>query len=221
MTLVEIACFNEASARIAAEAGVGRIELCRDLSEGGCTPDALLLRDLKVDFPSMSIFAMIRIRGGDFCYSDQDIKRMKEEMCALLEAGADGFVFGCLTAEGEVHKEHNKQLTQQAGGRPCTFHRAFDRIDNKMRALDDLIELGFKRILTSGGPGKALDHMIELTILRKRATGRIIILPGGGIRSEHARSLIQQTGVEEIHSSALINGATIADKNEIMALLQC
>ena len=126
MSKIEIACFNPESAIIAFENGADRIELCNGLSEGGTTPDfetAKLLRE-KINIP---IFVMIRPRGGDFTYSDEEFTQMKSELIQLKTLNIDGFVFGILDEKDEVNVAQNKELVELAEPFPCTFHRAFDR----------------------------------------------------------------------------------------------
>jgi copper homeostasis protein len=184
----------------AAEFGVDRLELCNSFHEGGETPGAGKLAFLKqkVDIP---IFVMIRPRGGDFLYSDDEIDVMTEEIRIFSSLGADGFVFGILNADGSVNRDACRKLIRVAGGKPCTFHRAFDVSRNLEESLNAVIRCGFKRILTSGGKNSVKEGLPQIVQLMELAKNEIIIMPGGGMNIELVEPLRKTGFLREIHAS--------------------
>lgn len=217
MTKLEIACFNEASAMIAAQENVDRIELCDDYSLGGITPHINTLQKLKSQF-SVPIFVMIRPRGGDFNYNVKEFERMKSDLLMLKEAGADGFVFGILNYDHTLDYKRNLDLIKLAGAVPCTFHRAFDRIESQAKALDQLIDCGFKAVLTSGGQSTAMEGLATLKKLQEKAAGRITILVGGGVRSSNASELKKHFNY--LHSACISDDLENIDVEELKRLKQ-
>ncbi|HFK5503744.1 TPA: copper homeostasis protein CutC [Elizabethkingia anophelis] len=215
MTKIEVACFNEQSALTAAKEGADRIELCENYAEGGLTPKRETLEQLKANF-STPVFTMIRPVGGGFIYTDEEFEMMKSELLNLKEAGADGFVFGFLTEDNKVDKEKNSALVRLADGLPCTFHRAFDRIQDKEEALEDVIGCGFATILTSGGEHPAMEGLSKLKLIQEQADERITILVGGGVRSTNAGELKKYFGY--IHSACITDGTENIDANELKAI---
>ncbi|MDT8415538.1 MAG: copper homeostasis protein CutC [Flavobacteriaceae bacterium] len=198
--LLEAPVFNLESALQAAAFGVDRIELCADFDSGGTTPSLGLFQEIKksVDIP---VFVMIRPRGGLFTYSETEISVMLNDIQLFKNFGADGFVFGILTSDGMVDSENCKKLLSAAKALPCTFHRAFDLCKNPEAALETLIELGFKRILTSGAQPnveKGLDNLVRFLTLAKN---RIIILPGGGMKPKWIEPLRKTQMLQEVHAS--------------------
>lgn len=224
MARLEIACFTAESATVAQEAGAARIELCANRSVGGVTPEVETLENIKaalaIQKATLEVFVMIRPRGGDFVYSNSEFEAMKRSMCLSADAGADGFVFGILTADGVVDVFRNRELVQLARGRPCTFHRAFDAVPDFDSALEEIIDCGFTNILTAGCTDArgAIIGASAITRLVERAKGRVNIMPGGGIRSDNVR-LLGETGAEWYHSSGITAG-DLADAAEIRLLRQ-
>lgn len=198
--ILEAPVFTVEAALMAAEFGVHRLELCSDFGEGGETPSVGTLSFLKEKI-SIPIFVMIRPRGGDFVYTSDELEVMRRDIRILKSFGADGFVFGVLDQEGDVDQEACRTLLNEADGSPCTFHRAFDICRNKEEAIETLISLGFKRILTSGGENTATAGLSNILQYMKQAAGRIIILPGGGSKVEHIRPLKASGELKEIHAS--------------------
>lgn len=198
--LLESPVFNLESALLASKYGVDRLELCSSFPEGGLTPGPGLLTYLKskIEIP---IFVMIRPRGGNFVYSDGELEAMKEEIQLYSTMGADGFVFGVLKEDDSVHKKACKQLVKSAGKKPCTFHRAFDVSADLMQSLEDVIDCGFTRILTSGGKESVEEGLPVIKQLLERAKDRIIIMPGGGMKPEFIEPLIRPGYLKEIHAS--------------------
>ncbi len=201
MIKIEICAGSITSALVAQEGGTYRVELCDNLKEGGTTPSygTLLLARKNL---SIKLFSIIRPRGGDFLYSDLEFELMKADILQCQELGCDGVVFGILTKHGEVDKERNLELKQAAGKMGTTFHRAFDRCKNPFKALEDVIELGFDRILTSGQEISAIKGASLISKLVEQANKRIIIMPGAGVRPENLQELIKLTGATEYHTSA-------------------
>jgi copper homeostasis protein len=213
---LEIACFNITSAIIAQQAGANRIEFCADMNVGGITPkleDFILLKS-KIHIP---IFVMIRPRGGNFIYSNKEFEQMKNDILQFKNAGADGFVFGILTENKEVDFIQNKALVELANPLPCTFHRAFDEINNQMEALDIIIECGFKTILTSGNANNAMDGLASLQAIALKANNKICIMPGGGVRAINIEMLKENIHTNWFHSSAVLQNET-ANMDEVFML---
>lgn len=217
MSKIEIACFNPESAIIAFENGADRIELCDGLNEGGTTPDFETAKQLreKINIP---IFVMIRPRGGDFTYSEAEFEQMKEELIQLKSLNVDGFVFGILDENDEVNIEQNKELVELADPIPCTFHRAFDRAKDLGNSLEKVIECGFKTILTSGQEPNVSEGKENLKKLVELSNGRIEILVGGGLRSTNIGEIRDFTKAEFFHSSAITDGGSFANTDEVVAL---
>lgn len=217
MSRIEIACFNPESAIIAFENGADRIELCDGLSEGGTTPNVETTKELrqKIDIP---IFVMIRPRGGDFTYSDAEFEQMKTDLIALKSLHVDGFVFGILNEDGEVDLERNKALVELASPLPCTFHRAFDRAKGLENSLEKVIECGFTTILTSGQKPNVSEGKENLKKLVELSNGRMEILVGGGLRSSNIEEIKVFTKAGYFHSSAITDGGSFANPDEVIAL---
>ena len=205
--LLEAPVFNLQGSLEAAEQGIDRLELCANFPEGGETPSAGMLRFLKseVDIP---VFVMIRPRGGDFVYSQKELLVMKQDIQILGEMGADGFVFGVLDEQGFVDQKANEFLKRAAGGKPCTFHRAFDASADLFDSLEKIIDLGFDRILTSGGKNSLTEGLEMVTQLLLKAKERIIIMPGGGTKAEHVPILKESGFLKEVHASCKLAKAS-------------
>jgi copper homeostasis protein len=224
---LEIACFSIASALVAANAGADRIELCADASVGGTTPPLSDLRRLKTTLTTeigIPVNVMIRPRGGDFVYSNDEFSSMEKEILEFVdlgEEGPDGFVFGVLDGEGGVDVERCRRLILLAGGRPCTFHRAFDEISvsGRGRALEDIIGLGFVAVLTSGRASDAVGGKAVLGELVEKVKGRgCEIIVGGGVRAGNIGELKEVIKARWYHSSADIRGGG-ADEEEVRKMV--
>lgn len=217
MSKIEIACFNPKSAIIAFENGADRIELCDGLSEGGTTPDFETVKQLreKINIP---IFVMVRPRGGDFTYTDEEFEQMKSDLVQLKFLNVDGFVFGILDENDEANIEQNKTLVELAKPLPCTFHRAFDRAKDLEKSLEKVIECGFTTILTSGQKPNVSEGKENLKKLVALSNGRIEILVGGGLRSSNIEEIKEFTKAGYFHSSAITDGGAFANAEEIIAL---
>jgi copper homeostasis protein len=198
---LEICCGSLEDALAAEEGGADRIELCSALCVGGLTPSAgtLLEVEARVRIP---VVAMVRPRAAGFCYGDSEIAVMQRDIAAALQAGAEGVVFGALLPDGSIDEPGCRALRDAAKDREVVFHRAFDVTPDPFRALDQLIDLGFTRVLTSGRGATALEGATTLKRLVEQARGRIEILPGGGIRAHNVLELVNATGCRQVHLSA-------------------
>jgi copper homeostasis protein len=204
---LEIACFNAESALIAEQGGADRIEFCANMQLGGTTPSMIDFIELKSKI-SIPVYVMIRARGGDFIYSDLEFEQMKNSLIQFKEAGADGFVFGILDANRKLDITRNKQLLDLADGLPCTFHKAFDEVIEPFIALQQIIDLGFENILSSG---QAVTAMLGLPILKQlidQSENKINIMVGGSVRSSNLQLLMDELNASWYHSSAIIQGET-------------
>jgi copper homeostasis protein len=202
--LLEIAVFNIQSALLAAEAGADRIELCENPADGGTTPSYGTLKTVREKI-SIPVFPIIRARGGDFFYGDDEFEVMQKDVVLCRQLGFDGVVIGLLHKEAIVDVERTKRLVDLAYPLEVTFHRAFDRTKDAFKSLEDVIDCGCQRILTSGQVANAFDGKELIKKLHEQADERIIILPGSGIRSNNIKALADFTGVKELHSSARKN----------------
>ena len=202
--LLEIAVFNIQSALLAQQAGADRIELCENPHDGGTTPSygTLKIAREKISIP---VFPIIRARGGDFFYSDDEYETMKHDILLCKSLGFEGVVLGLLNIDGTVDIKRTTHLVSLAYPMEVTFHRAFDRAYEPMQAMEDIIICGCSRILTSGQVPNAYDGKELIRQLREAAADRIIIMPGSGVRSSNIKEMIDYTGVIEIHSSARKN----------------
>ena len=197
-TLVEV-CVDSVASAVAAERGrAGRVELCSSLMEGGITPSAGLIEKTRaaVSFP---IHVMIRPRGGDFCYDADEFAIMQRDIALAKQLGANGVVFGILDVTGTVDLVRTRQLVDLARPLTVTFHRAFDMTADLFRALDDVCAAVADRILTSGGEQTSIQGQEKIRQLVLRSGNQIAIMAGSGIKPENARSLVDQTGVKEVH----------------------
>lgn len=196
--LVE-ACVTSAQSAVNAEIGGAlRVELCDNLIEGGTTPSAGMIKRTR-EMIKIGLHVMIRPRGGDFCYSDDEFNIMKEDVRVAAELGADGIVAGILLPDGNIDVNRMKELKRIAGDMHFTCHRAFDMSVDKFRALEDVISSGADRILSSGGKNKATEGIMLLKELVSKAAGRIIIMPGSGVNEDTIVNIRNTTGAREFH----------------------
>ncbi|WP_159633599.1 copper homeostasis protein CutC [Sphingobacterium composti Ten et al. 2007 non Yoo et al. 2007] len=217
MAKLEIASFNINSALIAQEFGADRVELCAGMEVGGTTPsddDIIQLREKL----TIKLNVMIRPRGGNFVYSNEEFESMKHVILRVKNLGVDGLVFGILNPDNSVNVAQNKELVELAAPLPCTFHRAFDDVADFQIALEEVISCGFKTILTSGCESNVDLGLDNLTKLVQLANSRIEIMPGGGLRSTNIVRILNQTKATYFHSSAITDGGDTAVGMEILAL---
>ncbi len=198
---LEICCFNLDSAVIAADAGADRVELCADPAAGGTTPGIGLIKTVRKKI-GVELFPIIRIRGGDFLFSEEELNVMLHEVYACKDAGCEGVVIGMLLPDGRVDRINASRLVEKAYPMEVCFHRAFDWTRNPFEALEDIIETGCERILTSGQQPTAIMGATLIKDLILQADGRIQIMPGSGIRAENISDLKNETGATQFHSSA-------------------
>lgn len=197
----EVVVYNIESALNAQKGGAARVELCDNSSGGGTTPSAGTIQEVR-NLLSISVFVMIRPREGDFCYSNHEFEVMKHDVQTAKKLGADGIVLGILNPDGTIDKYRCGQLIRLAAPLPVTCHRAFDMTRNSPQALQDCIEVGFTRILTSGQKATALEGLPLITKLVRQAGDDIIIMPGCGVSEETVVPILQESGANEIHISA-------------------
>ena len=199
-------CANSVESCIAAQAGgADRVELCAGIPEGGTTPsygDILIAREA---LQQTKLHIIVRPRGGDFLYSSTEQRIMLKDIENARRLGADGVVFGCLTAEGDVDIPLMEQLMKASQGMSVTFHRAFDVCRNPQKAIEDIIALGCNRILTSGQQSTAEQGIPLLKELQQQASGRIILLAGCGVNEANIAHIARETGIREFHFSAREN----------------
>ena len=198
--LLEICVESVAAAEAAERGGANRIELCSELRVRGLTPRADLMRDAR-ERVRIPIHAMIRPRDGDFFYSDAEFAAMKRDLEAAKRAGMDGAVLGIMTRDGRVDVGRTRELVELAHPLPVTFHRAFDECADLMTALEEVIRTRAARILTSGGKQSVAEGLLNLAQLVKAARGRIVIVPGGGVRSDNVARIVRETTAPEFHSA--------------------
>ena len=196
--LLEVVVETVADARAAVRAGASRLELCVDLADGGTTPPSALIREV-VAAVNVPVFAMIRPRAGNFLYSASELDLMARQTGEAIACGAAGLVLGVLQPDRRVDISTTRALVDGAGGRPVTFHRAFDETPQLESALDDLIEAGVARVLTSGGAADAVDGSACLAALVGKGGDRIVVLAGGGVRARNVAAIVRATGVREVH----------------------
>lgn len=217
MRKLEIACFNIQSAVIAQIAKADRIELCDQMKEGGTTP-SLQMVDEALQLDAVVKFVMIRPRGGNFVYSQEEFKEMKNAIIQFKMKGVDGFVFGILTSDNQIDIERNTILVELAKPLLCTFHRAFDEVSNYSQAIEEIISCGFSTVLTSGIFSNVMDGKEVLKELHLLANNRITIMPGGGLRSTNISELDSYVNANYYHSSAIVDGGEVANEDEILKL---
>ena len=198
--VIEIATSDFNTTRSAVEGGADRIELCANLAEGGTTPSFGTIRQCREAF-NVSLFPIIRPRGGDFLYNDDEFSIMLKEVKLCKELGCEGVVIGMLNADGSIDLKRNTALIDAAYPLGVTFHRAFDRCKDPFVALEQLIDIGCERILTSGQRPTVTEGVDMIAELNKLADDRIIIMPGSGVRKENIKMLADKTGCVEFHSS--------------------
>lgn len=197
---IEVCIDSVASAKAAQKGGADRVELCANLVEGGTTPSAGMIQAVRSAI-DIGLQVMIRPRGGDFLYSVEELEVMKREIDFAKASGANGLVFGCLTEKAGIDKLVMADLISHSRPLNVTFHRAFDMVKDRKQALEDLIDLGVDRVLTSGLAPNVMEGAVTLANIVRQAGDRIIILPGGGVRDFNVRELLQRTGASEVHVS--------------------
>ena len=204
---LEVIAFSIESCALIQKSGAHRIDLCDNPGEGGTTPSYGFIKQAR-KLAMIDLYTMIRPRGGDFLYNDDEFDAMKEDIKLCKQLGCDGVVFGLLNADGTVDKKRTAQLVELAYPLGVTFHRAFDRSRDAFEALDTIIEIGCERVLTSGLMPNVSGGKHLLKELVAHADDRIIIMPGSGVRHNNLAELAHYTGAVEFHTSARTNIAT-------------
>ena len=198
---LEVIAFDLASCLKAEQGGAHRIELCANPHEGGTTPSAGMIK-LARKATKLQLFPIIRPRGGDFLYDKTELMCMIEDIKLCKEEGCDGVVIGMLKADGTIDTDACHEMIHHADGLDITFHRAFDRVKDQGTALKDIIQLGCKRILSSGGFPTASEGKEQLKKLVEMAQHEITIMIGSGVRSSNVKLLKDYTGARAFHASA-------------------
>ncbi|ETD29111.1 copper homeostasis protein CutC [Prevotella nigrescens] len=201
MPILEVCTGSLQSVINAVKGGAQRIELCSALSLDGLTPSLGLIKTVRKMFPKLTIHTLIRVREGDFCYNEGEIKVMETDIKEILSY-TDAIVCGALTADGDIDITTTRRLIDACEGKPFTFHRAFDVCRNPLKALDELAALHCTRVLTSGQAPTAETGIPALKEYIKHTEGRMTILPGGGVTPLNAKKILAETGATEIHGSA-------------------
>ncbi|TCM54459.1 copper homeostasis protein CutC [Rhizobium sp. PP-F2F-G48] len=203
--LLEV-CVDDASGLVAAvDGGADRIELCSALALGGLTPSAGLMQ--LAGRMSVPVYAMIRPRAGDFVFDETEIAMMEAEIDAARQAGLAGVVLGASLGDRTLDAAGLARLLQRANGLGRTLHRAFDLVPDQAAALETAIDLGFERILTSGGETTAANGIAAIADLVRRADGRLSIMPGSGVTLSTVGPVLA-TGVREVHASCSVSVPT-------------
>jgi len=193
------ACVNSAVSAIEAqEGGADRVELCGNMLEGGCTPGAGTIKFARQHL-QIGLFVMIRPRGADFCYSPDEFEIMKHDVKSAKDLGSDGVVFGILKPDGTIDKERMAELAELARPMGITCHRAFDMTRDPFEAMNDLVNLGIDRILTSGQSDSAILGAPLIRELIGKSQNKIILMPGHGIKENNLDQVIRETGAKEFH----------------------
>lgn len=197
---LEICTGDPVGIEAAIAGGADRIELCSGLAEGGLTPSIGAIR-YAASLP-VTVNVLIRPRPGDFVYSPREIELMVADIKEAVRCGADGIVVGALTPDGDVDMDACRRFIEASQGRNATFHRAFDVCRNPFQALEDVISLGFDRILTSGQASDALRGCDMIRRLHDKAAGRIRIMAGAGVKPENAAEILTLSRCDDLHASA-------------------
>jgi copper homeostasis protein len=214
---IEIVVYNFESAVKAKEGGADRLELCDNPGEGGTTPSLGMIQRVRQQV-NIDLFIMIRPRGGDFLYSEDEFEIMKSDIMAAKRAGADGVVIGILTVDGRLDSKRCTELIQLARPMQVTCHRAIDMTHDPLQTMEDCIGCGFDRILTSGGKLKAIQGVDVIAKMHQQANNRIQIMAGSGVDESNVAEIVTKTGVREIHFGAVASrGSGMTYRNSFIS----
>lgn len=214
--MLEACVDNLESAENAIKGGAKRLELCSALTEGGLTPTPGLTKTVKMISGTVPVYTMIRIRSGDFVYTREEADAMLEDVDALKEVGADGFVFGALKQDGSVDEDVCRRVVVRAIPCPVTFHRAFDDAKTSpLKTLQKIVDLGFERILTSGRKQSVEEGLDCVKELVEYSQGRIKIMPGSGITTDNLAEVKERTGAVEFHATCKAEGLKEKDDGKL------
>ena len=200
----EACCPSAEAAGIAAKNGASRVELCESLEIGGVTPSQKMMEQVLKENPGLCVNVLVRPRGGDFIFSEDEIQTMLKDIRLCKSLGVNGAVIGALRPDGGVDMACMRRLIEEARPLSITFHRAFDECSDVRDCLEDVIALGCDRLLTSGHEKNALEGRFTIAELVKQAAGRIIIMAGCGVRPSNINIIAESTKAEEYHSSTLL-----------------
>ena len=200
----EACCPSAEAAGIAAKNGASRVELCESLEIGGVTPSQKMMEQVLKENPGLCVNVLVRPRGGDFIFSEDEIQTMLKDIRLCKSLGVNGVVIGALRPDGGVDMACMRRLIEEARPLSITFHRAFDECSDVRDCLEDVIALGCDRLLTSGHEKNALEGRFTIAELVKQAAGRIIIMAGCGVRPSNINIIAESTKAEEYHSSTLL-----------------
>jgi len=206
MTVLLEACVDSVDLAVAAErGGAERIELCDRLDIGGTTPSKELIEQV-VKAVKIPVNPIIRVRGGDFFHTDDEVEQMKRDTEMAARAGAAGIVLGILKPDRTIDEKRTREVMRVAPHIPATFHLAFDQTRDLSEALDAVSAIGIARVLSKGGGRTALDGVDQLRTLVDRST-TVRIMAGGSVRAGNAEEIVRRSGVREVHS----RGTEVAD----------
>lgn len=230
--IIEICVEDLEGVGIARDKGADRVEYCREIACGGLTPYPATIAEALSLTPAAGLQVLVRSRDGDFVYSRTEITEMCDEIRAIRaeydrwvhsqsagHAPVLGFVVGALTPELDIDVDASVRFREAAGPHRLTFHRAFDVLADHQAGLDALVELGYERVLTTGG-GSATADVAGLAALIEHADGRIAVLASGGLRSQNAAQVIASTRAREVHMRAPYPGSGRTDPGEVERIVQ-
>jgi len=199
--LLEICCGSIDDAIQAAAGGAERVELCSALFLGGLTPSLGTIQEAMARL-KIPVMVMVRPRGGGFCYTAAEMATMERDTERAVAEGADGVVFGILEADGKIDVVRSARLRKLIGERQAVFHRAFDVTPDAFAALEQLVDMGITRVLTSGQKNSVPEGVGLIRKLIERAGDRIEVLPGGGIAAYNLKDVVERTGCRQVHLTA-------------------
>ena len=202
--MIKEACVESfEKAKEAQDKGANRIELCENLVVGGTTPSYGTVK-VCLEKLNIPIFPMIRARGGNFVYSKDEIEIMKEDIKIFKELGVKGVVLGCLTSDNKIDLEFTKELVDLAYPMEVTFHKSIDEILNPLDYIDDLVNIGIKRILTSGGEATALEGKDLINEMIKKSNGRLKIVVAGKVTKGNLNGSSNLISADEFHGKLIV-----------------
>jgi len=217
LKLLEITCFTPHACLIAQEAGADRIEFCRDYRSGGLTPSEEDIIKVRSSL-HLPLHILIRPRGSNFIYTKEEKESIRQSVTFCRENKVEGIVFGALDEKNEIDTEFCKEIIDMCENMSITFHRAFDEVKDPFSSAKELIRLKVSRILTSGKSENATDGIPLIKNLYKAYGDKILIMPGGGIRSGNLKEIMEATACHEFHSSAIIDDTETTDPSEVKKL---
>lgn len=198
--MLEVCLQSDEELGVAQTAGAQRIELCSRLDLDGLTPSTETLRRC-LQIANVPVMVLLRIRAGNFWFDAAEQREMLSHAREIVRLGVAGIVAGGLTSDLRIDAKFMSQLRDVCNSCHLVFHRAFDQINEKSAAIDQLVTLGIDRVLTSGGIGDAVAHLQSLRKLNSLCQDRIELLPAGGIRPDNAKQVLLETGCTQLHAS--------------------